>query len=267
MRIEPLRPFCGNAPAQYLLRKAVRSLNRLRGIGTGGGPRSSGERVLPRLVRRMDRSPAVVFDVGANRGQFLDMMLARLDTDRVRFHVFEPSAATFELLRARHEATPNTTLNQLGMGASSGTMTLFLDSEGSELASLTRRDIGYLGHSMDIQERVEITTVDEYCAAQAIERIDLLKLDVEGHELDVLRGGEGMLSEGRVAMIAFEFGGCNIDTHTNLKDYHDLLGAHSMRLYRLTPTGYLHPLDRYRVYEEQYESTIYIASGRDVATR
>ncbi|MHC4975106.1 MAG: FkbM family methyltransferase [Planctomycetota bacterium] len=267
MRIEPLRPFCGNAPAQYLLLKAVRSLNRLRGIGTGGGPRTSGERVLPKLVRGLNRSPAVVFDVGANRGQFLDMMLERLAASDVMFHVFEPSGATFERLRQRHERTPNTTLNKLGLGASSGTMTLYLDSEGSELASLTRRNIGYLGHSMDMQERVEITTLDEYCAERSIERIDLLKLDVEGHELDVLHGAHGMLSAGRVSLVEFEFGGCNVDTHTNLKDYYDLLTEHSMRLHRLTPTGYLHPLERYRVYEEQYESSLYVATssepGRD----
>jgi FkbM family methyltransferase len=259
MRIEPLQLFSGNAFAQRMLSKAVRSLNRMRGIGTGGSARTSGEKALPRLTKRIGETPAIIFDIGANKGQFLDMMRGHFETDKASFHVFEPSAKTFATLSERFAGATNVVLEQQGMGDVSGTQTLYLDREGSELASLTKRNIGYLGHSMDLQELVRITTVDEYCLHRHIERIDLLKIDVEGHELEVLKGAHRMLKEQRVRVVTFEFGGCNIDTRTNLKDFFDLFSEHGMLLHRLTPRGYLCPLKRYRVHEEQYECTIYVA--------
>jgi len=41
-----------------------------------------------------------------------------------------------------------------------------------------------------------VTTVDAYCAAQGIERVDYLKVDSEGHDLAVLQGAAGMLEVG-----------------------------------------------------------------------
>ena len=53
--------------------------------------------------------------------------------------------------------------------------------------------------------RCPCITLDSYAADNAIERIDLLKIDVEGHEMAALRGAAGLLSEGRVDAIYFEY--------------------------------------------------------------
>ena len=63
------------------------------------------------------------------------------------------------------------------------------------------------------RRQVEVQTGDAYCTRHRIERIDLLKIDVEGAEHLVLRGFERMLHERRIEVIQFEYGLANIYTH------------------------------------------------------
>ena len=52
---------------------------------------------------------------------------------------------------------------------------------------------------------VEVDTVDRYCASNGIERIDFLKIDVEGFEEDVLRGATTMLKRKSVGIVLFNW--------------------------------------------------------------
>jgi Methyltransferase FkbM domain len=51
---------------------------------------------------------------------------------------------------------------------------------------------------------VTVTTLDEYCAANGIERIDLLENDTQGYELEVLRGAESLMAAGRIRLVYLE---------------------------------------------------------------
>lgn len=62
-------------------------------------------------------------------------------------------------------------------------------------------------------------TVDDYCRESHVEHIHLLKIDVEGHELDVLHGATEMFQRKAIDVVTFEFGGCNIDTHTFFQNF------------------------------------------------
>jgi hypothetical protein len=55
-------------------------------------------------------------------------------------------------------------------------------------------------------EDVERETVDEFCSDRGIDHIDFLKIDTEGHDLEVLRGSERLLSEQRVDVVEVEAG-------------------------------------------------------------
>jgi hypothetical protein len=77
--------------------------------------------------------------------------------------------------------------------------------------------------------------LDEYATTAGIGRVDLLKVDVEGHELSVLRGGEQLLVGGRVNTIVLEendaFGG------EGWRDIAAYLGAMGYRRSVLPPLG------------------------------
>ena len=87
-----------------------------------------------------------------------------------------------------------------------------------------------------------------------------MKLDVEGHELDVLRGAVRMLESQKIKMISFEFGSCNLDSRTYFQDFFYFFKEIGMStLFRITPSGYLSPIKEYQEIYEQFRTTNFIA--------
>lgn len=84
-------------------------------------------------------------------------------------------------------------LNNFALSKARGKSTLYYDKAGSGLASLTKRDLSHINRSFESSEDVLVETLDAYCEKNNIAFIDLLKIDVEGHELDVLSGAINML--------------------------------------------------------------------------
>ncbi len=109
-------------------------------------------------------------------------------------------------------------------------------------------------------ERVEVRTLDDFCAEQGVERIDFLKLDVEGHELAVLRGAQRMLGAGAVSMIQFEFGPANIYSRTFFYDFWTLLSS-AYDIHRVVPKGLAH-IAYYGEQREIFLTTNYLAVRR-----
>jgi len=206
---------------QMLLDKVVLWAQYHQGVGCGGDVASSGEAAI--FAKLKERSESIqtlcMFDVGANKGQFLTLAQTCLSGREFAIHSFEPGRKTYEQLCENARRYGNVTLNNYGFGREPGYLELFYDTAGSGLASLTKRRLDHIGVHMDGSEKVKISTIDDYCSVNHIDRINLLKIDVEGHELDVLNGANKMFSESAIDMVTFEFGGCNIDTRTFMQDF------------------------------------------------
>lgn len=246
---------------QSLLLRTVDLCQSLMGIGAGTDVDTSGEAAVCRRILEETASsdPLVLCDVGANKGQFLSLVLRELEGRSVQVHAFEPGAETFAVLTQNVGHRPNLHLNRLALGDKPGTGTLHYGEAGSGLASLTRRRLDHFGLPFDRSESVPVETLDNYCARSGVERIDWLKLDVEGHELEVLKGAERLLAEHRILRITFEFGGCNIDTRTFFQDFWYFFQAHGMtRIFRITPSGHLSPVRRYTEIQEQFRTTNFL---------
>jgi FkbM family methyltransferase len=148
----------------------------------------------------------VVFDVGANLGQSV-AIFRRLLPDST-LHSFEPGRKAFRELKAVSRGLRNVHLINAAVGSVSGRRTL-RENEYSEMSSFLRPSSAAWG-AVVAEREVEVTTLDTYCAEHGIERIDLLKIDTQGYELEVLRGAAGMLAAGRVGLVYMEVTFCDM---------------------------------------------------------
>ena len=82
--------------------------------------------------------------------------------------------------------------------------------------------------------------------------------------MDVLAGAKSKLGDGGIKLVSFEFGACHIDTGFHFRDFYTFFEDLGMTIHRLTPSGYMHPLDKYSEILEQYGTTNYIASRLDL---
>jgi FkbM family methyltransferase len=245
---------------QWLLEKTARLAQYGQGIGAAGRPGARADKSVLRRVKRAGEKPLVIFDVGANRGDYVQLALVQFANQPLMIHAFEPSAAAFAELSRRWAARNEVVLSNTALGSEAGERTLYCDVAGSELGSLYQRLIEHHDLHLTSRELVRVETLDAYCAAHGIERIHLLKLDVEGHELEVLRGAGRMLEQKRIAMVSFEFGGANVDARTFLRDFFQFFAARQMQLARVNPLGGLHPIPRYHEGLEQFRTTTFVAS-------
>src|SRR5262249_48122250 len=153
----------------------------------------------------------------------------------------------------------NMRLNKSALGKTPGTQPLYQDRSGSPLSSFYRRKLDHVDIAFDKQETAAVTTLDSYCDTKGIDRVDLLKLDVEGPELDALEGSRHLLEARRIRFVSFEFGGANIDSRTYLQDFFRLFEGYGMRLFRITPSGYFREISQYHELHEQFSTTIFFA--------
>ena len=205
------------------------------------------------LLQEVLPNCAVVFDVGANVGDWAALALG-INSD-LNIHCFEPSVATYQTLQSRG-LTGTLVLNNLGLGSIQGDRTLHVFSDGAGTNSVYRRE--GINAVQSKTEQIRLTTLDAYCQQAKVDQIDLLKLDVEGHELDVLKGAQAMLAKGQIKRIQFEYGGTYIDARILLKDLFDLLLPYGYKIYKIYPSSLHHDV-RYDQVLENFQYANYIA--------
>jgi FkbM family methyltransferase len=153
----------------------------------------------------------LIFDVGANSGHWIQLALAA--NPHLRIHAFEPCRQTFAQLAARRFPA-NVTLNNVGCGAHAGSAMLHYGGSSPGFYSVVHR----AGVASGEVEGIRLITLDDYCDQFGITDIDLVKVDVEGYELEVVKGMTRLLSEGRVRAVQFEYGATYIDAGIFLKN-------------------------------------------------
>jgi len=223
--------------------------------GRGGFLDESGEgwvlRHLPDVGK--GRNPGVFFDVGAHKGEYSEEIL-RVYGAGAEIFCFEPARATYDVLQERLKGHSNVRLFNFGFSDEEGLVDLFSDTLVSGRASVYHRG----AHS---REQVRLATIDGFCEREGISHIDLLKIDVEGHELNVLKGAEKLLASNSIVYIQFEFSEFNMESKVFFRDFFDMLNPR-YAIYRILSRG-LVPIDKYNAYHEVFKTTNYLAVLKD----
>jgi FkbM family methyltransferase len=227
-------------------------------IGRGTNLKNSGEIYVLKYIKKhlKDVTNPVIFDVGANIGGY-SKVVSEIFKDMCVIHAFEPSQKTFNEAASLLKSKPNIILNNLGLSDKEQDLLLFSDMEKSGLASVYERRLDHFNLKMDRQEKIHLTTLDNYCKKNNIDHIHFLKLDIEGHELNALHGAKEMFSRGKIDFVQFEFGGCNIDSRTFFQDFFYFFNK-DFNLYRILRNG-LHPLPKYKETFEVFITTNFLA--------
>jgi FkbM family methyltransferase len=139
-------------------------------------------------------NPIVLLDVGARGGVGREWDVFG---DQLRAYAFEPNEEECQRLAAA--APPNLTYIPRALGRQRGRQTLY-ETAHPDAAGLYRTDEKYLGRFLNRdngvivgESTVEVSALDDVLAEFNVPAVDFIKLDVEGAELDVLKGGPGCI--------------------------------------------------------------------------
>ena len=149
------------------------------------------------LIRRYVQPDDVVFDIGTNIGSYT-IWLSRIIDVKGRIHSFEPDKRNFAMLQTNislNKAADRVNANNFAVSDVDGELhfTSHLDGE-NHIAGVGEGNVVIIPSKK----------LDTYVQEQGIDRIAYMKIDVEGFEYSVLKGGSQLLSEKRVDILQLE---------------------------------------------------------------
>ncbi len=175
------------------------------------------------IVQDLKITAPIIFDVGANIGQ--SITLFRKAFSQSTIHSFEPNPETFITLEKNWGHDKAIFLHPKALNSKTGTVPFFVTnvSEASSFLlphpKLIKLSSGNKYDSKKIE--VEGIILDQFCMENGIAAIDVLKLDVQGAELEVLKGAERLLGLEAVSLLYVEMNFA--ETYSNQVVFEDFL--------------------------------------------
>jgi FkbM family methyltransferase len=163
-------------------------------------PDDFGRDALEDIAKLVHNDHPTVFDVGANVGQSIKRFRSIFPKSVI--HSFEPSPTAFATLKQRTSKIRDVRLSNCAMGSQPGQMP-FLENSSSLMSSFL--PIGEAGWwEVTKTTTVDVKTIDHYCQEENIDRIDILKSDTQGFDLEVLKGAEESIRTNKLGLIYLE---------------------------------------------------------------
>jgi len=250
-----------NESDPLLLKKILERINNLLGKGFAG--KDSLETEVNYVKKYLDiNKKLLILDIGANKGKYSDFLIKELKS--YKLILFEPNKENYNFLVKKFKDSNDIILENLGLSNQSNKTKLFTDKLGSGLASLNKRNLSHFNKSFDVEEEIEVVKLKDYWLKNIKNQyIDLLKLDIEGHELSALEGCEDMIRY--IKLIQFEFGGCNIDSKTYFQNFWYFFQEINFEIYRMSPVKLI-KINFYSELDEFFTTTNYLAVNRNLIT-
>lgn len=211
-------------------------------LGKGSGTRWGLKSEINAIKRIIKKPSPIIFDVGANNGDWSFLM--HKNYPQSQLYLFEPQPACRKIIESKN--IPNSVLITKAVSSKSKcSVKLFTIGQGEGIASLHQRRDSYFQHHKFNTIMVDTISIDEFIIDNKIELIDFMKIDTEGHDLEVLIGAKESLSRGVIKALSFEFGSGNINSRTYFHDFWDLLYPLGFEIYRILPSSQLMPIREY----------------------
>jgi FkbM family methyltransferase len=156
----------------------------------------------------LDQRVTCVFDVGAHVGQTALRLAAAFPHGAI--YSFEPDPESFSALRGVAGTVRDMEAVNAAVGDTDGKAVFFVNrfDQTSSLLETAPGASQYLLDKSGLDRRAEIEvpvlTLDRFCAARGITRIDVLKLDAQGYELRILDGARDLLNRQAIPIIYLE---------------------------------------------------------------
>lgn len=134
-----------------------------------------------------------VLDIGTNYGTTILQFANLVGQDGVTYG-FEPDPINFAICKTNLELNDNSNVfvENVGLGSKNGKVSLIVDTESNRGGNR----IGIPTQGKESHE-IDICVLDEWVASKGVRKIDLVKIDVEGYEMEVLKGASNVLSRYR----------------------------------------------------------------------
>lgn len=179
----------------------------------------------------------VVLDVGENVGNYC-VCLRSLNTE-CKIYAFEPHPLMYSRLIQNAKSLDAKTFN-FCVGHDEGELTLFdyAGNDGSAHVSLHEGVIEKIHNGEAVGHKFRILSLNNFFKQKKLGNIAILKIDAEGHELEVLHGAKNLMMRGDISIIHFEFNEMNLISRVFFKDIWDLLPNYD--ICRMLLSGLLH---------------------------
>lgn len=188
------------------------------------------DRAERQLLKRILSAGDVVVDAGANIGVY-SQFLARCVGATGIVHSFEPSPENFERLQSATRKLANVRLSQAALGECSRRSRLYL----SDKLNVDHRTYA-TGEDSRRSVPIDIIALDDYFKPG--QRVDLIKMDIQGYELHALRGASRVLADNPAAKVLLEFWPYGLkQAGANWVELVDTLKTKNMAAYRVTKHG------------------------------
>src|SRR4029077_11336648 len=168
------------------------------------------------------KRPKVIMDVGAHFGESALEYTSRFPAAKI--FAFEPEAKNFQSLVSNVAGFSQISCVKAAMGDRAGRAPIYGSSNSQAYSLKSRPKLGYL-------EEVDVTTIDRFLFEKHLESVDFLKVDTEGHEMEVLEGAKNSLASGKIAVIFTEATlDAHDEEHTQLWDIQAFLDGRGFKL-------------------------------------
>ena len=207
------------------------SLNA-KGYKNYGNFKSTGEE---HFINMISDEIKICFDIGANIGNYSELLLRKTDA---KVYAFEPMDKSHEeLQKLKNKYSERIIIEKIALGNENGVKTIFAADLKSEKASLEKNleKMSFIDQENLEMFDVEIKKLDALNFFDKDKKVDFLKIDVEGHEYDVLQGAKKFIQFNTPKYIQIEINWHQLFKKTNLYEFSILLNDYD--IFKLLPYG------------------------------